>query len=997
MAVSQISETIKIFFSYAPSGEDRSWFEKLHIHLSGLKRQGLIEIWYDSAISAGSNVGQIIETYLNTADIIVLLISADFLASDQCCEVEMKRALELSSKGAARIIPVLLRPSDWKELPLEQHRPLPPNGNPVSLWKNRDAALLEVAREIRKVVEELARSLSRRFVRSGRPQFPLCTVPHRQNPFFTDREDLLTALHTYFSTKSVSQTRIQAINGLSGMGKTQLAVEYACRYRHEYQAVLWLNATSHERLSADVASLADQLSLPTQDRTDEQRLFAAVKHWLHHHDQWLLLLDNLEDFTIVNQLIPPQGSGHVLLITHSQAIGTFGQTVSIIEMAPDESALLLLRRAKRIAEHASPDAANEAEYLQALSIAQEVAGYPLALDQAGAYIEETHHSLASYLELYRRRQATLLGMRGRLALEQNEHPDPVTTTLSLTFARVAQIDPHALELLRLFAFLHPDDIPDEMLTQGASALSEPLQTIAADPVLLDTAIATLRRFSLLHHRVDTTTLNIHRIVQVVLKAQLTNDQQRQLAIQVVHLVNHIFPGGDFLTWPECERYLPQAQRCAKLITDYQMTFDEAAHLLHCLGTYCYERALYSEAETSLTHALSIREQQRGPEHLETAETLNALAQLYSKQGKYRLAEPLYLRALSIREQQLGPDHVVTALSLNNLASLYRLLADYQRAATLQKQALTIYEHILGLNHSSTATALNNLALIYQKQGHYQQAEPLLLRALALREHAPDVHHLALTSSLNMLAELYQLQGKHQQAEPLLLRAIAIREQTLGSEHPDTARSLHHLAALYDTLENYPQAEALYQRTLSIYEQVLGSGHPRTAGVLHNLAFLFRRQGQYQRAEPFYQRALVIYEQTLGPDHPRTANTLNSLGRLYRLLEHDERAEPLLRRALAIRERVLGSEHIETSGTLNVLAELLTHQGHYEQAEPLFQRALAIRRNILGEMHPEVALVLENYIKLLERTHRAEEARAFQQIVQSIKEKEARKFSSQDHE
>jgi hypothetical protein len=159
---SSLSQAIKIFFSYDTSSpKDKHLFDRLTIHLSALRRQHLIDEWYDSAINAGKDITQVIEAHLRAANIIVLLISAEFLASERCYKLEMQRALELSTTGTARLIPVILSPTDWEALPLAHYSPLPAGGIAVSLKRNIDAALSEVARGIRKVVKELAGQMKR--------------------------------------------------------------------------------------------------------------------------------------------------------------------------------------------------------------------------------------------------------------------------------------------------------------------------------------------------------------------------------------------------------------------------------------------------------------------------------------------------------------------------------------------------------------------------------------------------------------------------------------------------------------------------------------------------------------------------------------------------------------------------------------------------------------------------------------------------------------------
>src|SRR5579885_1146743 len=395
VVLSQISERVKIFFSLAPATEDRNLFEQLRKHLSAMRLQGLIDLWYDSEISPGSNVRDIVSSHISTADIIVLLISADFFASDRCAGVEMPCALEQYATRAAHIIPVLLRPIEWSGLPLEQHSPLPPDGRPVSTWENLDAALKEVASGIRQVVMDLARRWTNTFRPAKPPQFPLSTLPHRRNPFFTDRDATLKALHASFTSEQGHQTNIQALYGLGGIGKTLLAIEYAYLYQEEYQATLWLNAASRELLNSDLRTLTDRKSVSLPKDVQESERLSATKRWLQSHDRWLLVLDDLDDFALLDQLIPLDSSGHVLLTTHSQATGPFAHAIPVDQLTIEEGALLLLRRAKIVPEKGEREDAPAMDYQQAMTIAQELASYPLALDQAGAYIEETRRSLAS--------------------------------------------------------------------------------------------------------------------------------------------------------------------------------------------------------------------------------------------------------------------------------------------------------------------------------------------------------------------------------------------------------------------------------------------------------------------------------------------------------------------------------------------------------------------------------------------------------------------------
>jgi CHAT domain-containing protein/tetratricopeptide (TPR) repeat protein len=381
----------------------------------------------------------------------------------------------------------------------------------------------------------------------------------------------------------------------------------------------------------------------------------------------------------------------------------------------------------------------------------------------------------------------------------------------------------------------------------------------------------------------------------------------------------------------------------------------------------YQQGRFNDAVPLALQALEITEKARGPEHPETAASLNNLALLYEETGAYAQAEPLYRRALAINEKALGRNHPATAEVLNNLAELYRATGAYAQAEPLYQQALAIREKALGHNHPDTARSFNTLATLYLETGAYAQAEPLYQQALAIREKALGPEHPLTAASLNNLAALYRTMGSYAQAEPLFRRAVAIAEKVLGPEHPNTAASLNNLALLYQEMGSYAQAEPFYRRALAINEKALGPEHPRTADSLNNLAELNRMTGAYAQAEPLYRRSLAINEKARGPEHPRTAASLENLAQLYRKVGSYAQAEPLYRRALAIREHVLGPDHPDTAESLDSLAELYHATGAYAQAEPLYQQALEITEMALGPEHPETSTLLNNLAGLYQET------------------------------
>jgi tetratricopeptide (TPR) repeat protein len=751
---------------------------------------------------------------------------------------------------------------------------------------------------------------------------PLWNIPYRRNPFFAGREDLLTYLRDHFNReRTAALTQSHALSGLGGIGKTQVAVEYAYRFRDDYRGVFWVRAASRETLVADYVTMAGLLDLPERNMPDQLLIVAAVKLHLARHKDWLLILDNADDLSMISDFIPAGGGGHILLTTRAQATGTVAPSIAVDKMDLDEGAQLLLRRSKLLPADALLDAADPVILAQAQAIALAMDGLPLALDQAGAYAEETGCSLSSYLELYRRRRTDLLKRQSSVS---PDYPFTVVSTWSLSFQEVENTNRAAADLLRLCAFLDPDAIPEEIITEGASVFPPVLRSVATDAFQLNEAMEVLRRFSLVRRNLEAKVLTIHRLVQAVLKDRMDEQTREQWAALTVRAVNAAFPEVTFSTWQRSRQYLSHALACAGIIDEYRFTFPEAARVLTQVGWYMREHAHFTQAEPLLKRALMLSETTLGAEHPATATVLHNLADLYKAQGKYEQVEPLYLRALAIREQTLDPEHPSIASTLNNLAFHYMNTGKHEQAESFLRRALEIREHTLGSEHPDTSETLNDLAILYQEQGQYAQAEALLQRALAIREHA------------------------------------------LGLEHPSTAETLHNLSCLYYDMGQYNQAESLGKRALVLYETMLSQEHPNTIIALNQLGRTYLAQGQYAQAEPLLKRALGIAEYLLSPEHYYLRVTVDNLTQLYKMQGQDTQLESLLQHYLATRESMLGSEHPFISHVLVRLARFYQELGCYEQAELYFQRALAIREKALGSEHPDTIAVLENYTDLLQK-------------------------------
>jgi tetratricopeptide (TPR) repeat protein/transcriptional regulator with XRE-family HTH domain len=790
----------------------------------------------------------------------------------------------------------------------------------IGRWEQGDglpakkAIVLELARHLRLDDAETRQILEASFTALPPP----CIIPYPRNPLFTGREDLLETLYERFSAdRVVALTQSYALYGLGGIGKTHLALEYAYRHALEYTAVFWISADSAETILASFLDIANVLALPQRKETDRQQVVMAVQQWLSIHSQWLLIWDNVEELELVTRFLPPMRQGAVLITTRSQTLGALVQGLALSPMTLQEGMLFLLRRAKVLPPEATGEQLEHLaeyqprEYSAARELATIMDGLPLALDQAGAYIEETNCSLYDYRERYEQRRAFLLDRRGTL---EGNHPHSVTTTFLLASERVQPLHPAALELLRFCAFLSPDAIPEEIFQAGACHLGPVLGPVATDPLQFDLTLAALRTFSLMQRHSQTRTLSMHRLVQTVLREGMNQQEQELWQQRVIRLLNAVFPERTHETWEWCERLLPHIRTCVTNIPD-QVGDQAVADVLQKAADYLRMHAQYQEAEPFYQRALRIWEQAHESAYLPIAQPLCGLATLYYEQGKYEEGELLYQRALHIQEQCLGLMHPDVASTLNSLALLYEMQGQYEQAMSCYQRALYIWGQAWGSDHPATAGPLWGLALLSAIRGKYEEAELLYQRALRIWQVLGPMHP-NVAAPLWGLADIYREQGKCEQAEPLYQRALHIWEQALGPDHPDVAYPLYGLADLYREQGKYEMAEELYRRALYIREQALGLKHPDVASSLHGLARLYYKQGRYKEAETCYRRALAIQGQRGRKHHPETAKSLVGLSRLYKQQGNKKQALSLLQRACVILEQGLGEAHPETREAMN---------------------------------------------------------------------------------
>ena len=804
-------------------------FNELRKHLSSLRLSGARVELHDRRISASKEWDGQVDEHINTANVILLLISADFIASDYAYSTEVVRALERHKAGEARVIPIILRPVDWRSAPFGSLPALPTDARAVTTWENRDEAFVDITKGIRAVVES-----------SALP--PVWNIPHNRNPNFTGREAVLSDLHATLTTG-----RPVVLIGLGGVGKTQLAVEYAYRHAADFSVVWWVRAEESATLAADYTSLAGQLRLPQKDATDQRTLVEAVRRWFGENAGWLLIFDNARDPTAISNYLPQGASGRVLITSRSLDWPSLTRSTRLTVLTQAEAVEFLLKRTRQSDKKA------------AASLAEALGNLPLALEQAGAYIEETKQSIGDYLTLFQSREQELLS-RGT-----SSTGDPITlaTTWEILFKQVQKESPAATDLMNLCAFLAPDDIPLKILSEGAAYLPQSLAVVVSDPIAFEEAVNALRRYALVDVRDDA--LSIHRLVQAVIRERLSEENKKKWAGAAICLLDAAFnfKREEVENWSEASRLLPHAIATTAHAETLKVSLPETARLLNELGRYLRQaRAQFSDAKS------------------------------------------LFERALSINEQISGQIHPDIASNLNNIGLVLKELGDMQKAREYYERALTINEATYGSNHPHVAANLNNIGIILDELGDFTRAREYYERALAIDEAAYGPNHPDVAIDLNNIGEALRHLGDFTGAREYYERALAIDEAAYGPNHPDVAIDLNNIGEVLRHLEDFIGAREYYERALAIDEAAYSSNHPDVAVGLLNIGSVLSSLGQLEEARRYIERALVIHTAVYGSNHPKVANTISFLTSVTKELDERTEKQVLQDRSLDAIERFL---------------------------------------------------------------------------------------------
>jgi len=650
---------------------------------------------------------------------------------------------------------------------------------------------------------------------TGRPK-RYWMVPFGRNRDFVGRESILAQLLERIPPGAdKDDCQRTAIEGLGGVGKTQIALQAAFRVRDEHPncSVFWVPAVDATSFENAYREIGRELGVEGIDgaQADVKALVRAALP-TKIVGSWLLIIDNADDVDLLvgasslAGYLPFGYNGSILFTTRNHEVAVRldipeRNIIPTTEMDTAEATMLLRRGVK---ESQMRDTNSTTALLGVLAY------LPLAIRQASAYMAKTGISTTRYLEHCRSSDKHWIKLLSKDFEDQGRYKtiqNPIATTWVISFDQISRSSQLATTYLKSMCFLAEKDIPLALLPAG-------------DELEIDEAFGTLKAYAFATER-EHASYDMHRLVRLAMRNWLEREEELEEQVtSTLKRLDDVFPIPRFNNRDLWHRHLPHVLAALEF-RDACVDKMPKGYLLWKVGVCYYLLGNFHRAEQLYREASTLIETVRGKKHLDTLNSKNHLARTLNNQGKHEEAEEIHRQVLELRETTLGREHRDTLCTMNNLACALDNQGKYKQAEEMHRQALKSRETTLGRQDSHTLESMNNLAIVLHNQGKFKEAEQM-----------------------------------HRQV-------LEVEETVRGAEHLDTLGSLRNLASTVDDQGRYKEAEEIQGRALEGYRRVLGPEHPRTLGTMSHLATILQHQGRYDEAEQMHRRAAELMEKVLG--------------------------------------------------------------------------------------------------------------------------------------
>lgn len=772
------------------------------------------------------------------------------------------------------------------------------------------------------------------------------------NKMFTGRISILKDLERELQHTSIACT--QVLSGLGGVGKTQIAIEYAHRYKEQYLLIWMINAETPLAIEQSFAALASQLKISFYGQSLQEQVNAALEYLRNHHG-WLLIFDNVEHPRDIRDYLI-DGGQHLITSRYADWI-ELAPVLPIDVFLEREATTFLYNRLKSVHIEEAKELAEELGYL------------PLALAQAASYIVKARLDVSEYLFQFREMRQQLWDLEDA-TLHYNKNPEQgtVATTWNLSLAYLKESQPEIENFLNICAFMAADNIPVQLFYDNVESLPEALKAIFSDQEAGDALLKKLHDYSLIYLDNKKAVFNMHRLVQMVIRDALI--QSPLLSVTEFLRTGFCFDAtASFHMWDRFSLLVSHVEQVLEHWKDMTTIPLAVGVLARALGDFYMERmGDIKKAESHYLYALDITKRYQTQAITDYIDSVQSYATWLFKMGKHVEGNQEFEQMLTLVETNLGKENQWYLYALTAKASFTRIsLRDDALAADMYKNIITVGEE-LEIFQEYPFRYIDNLegyAGALSELQRYQEAEILYKKALHVYESNSDtIEHPRYAQILVGLAELLRKMPRLEQAEAYYKQAINIRNNTVGENHPENAAYFINLGNWFIDSKNYQQAKNYFKQAEQLILNVLGEKHWWYVPTLEGLGMAHSNLQEHEVAVPYYQRCADLSLEIFSINHETTVKSYIGLANAHHKAKQHEKAERIFKKWLPVSDKVLGQNNPYHAQHILYYGNFLRATEQYILAEKQYRKALSIADKCFQGSHIFITQIKRHLAKTL---------------------------------
>jgi tetratricopeptide (TPR) repeat protein/DNA-binding CsgD family transcriptional regulator len=759
--------------------------------------------------------------------------------------------------------------------------------------------------------------------------------------------------------------RTIAVVGVGGSGKTTLTHQFA---RLQKAAVIWeINAESQESLIRSFESLAYALSKTEeqkkglkrlQDVKDplerEEKIIQIVKETLKSVPNWLLIYDNVERFSDIQNYFPSDsdtwGSGEIIITTRDSNIRNNNHVNGVIEIGE------LLPEARlnffiKIMNHGRTVPLGHSEQEKARFFLDSIPPFPLDILSAAYYLKATNISYEKYLEHLSEQNRDFANLQENVLKETSGYAKTRYGILSLSLKNLMGTHEDFGNLLLFISLLDSQNIPRNLLDRFKS------------DVVVDSFIYYLKNYSLITPQSLTpfsavATFSMHRSTQEITLAYLIRALQHKKEEGVFQLIGNTLDCymGEVMNREDFPKMKEIAIHAEMFLTHRDLFDDRTLSVVGgTLGGIYFYLGHYVKAKQILESSLMSLKKEYRKNYSQIAQILSYLGIVSRELGHYKEAYDLLEQSLRIYERHLPKNYSGMARAKAYLGMVSRELGNYEEAKIFLKESLQIYQSKLPDYHVGKARVLGYIGIVSRELCNFDEAINLLEQSLATYQQYLPENHLGRAWALIHLGKVYKELGRFDKAKNFIEDGLKIFNQHLPENH--FAWVMVYLGGVYKDLGKVEDAKRLFNQSLSIYKRSLPENHVYIGWSLANLGSLYNDTGDYEKAQNLLENAYIIYEKYYPRGHIEIGRILNEMGRNYLLNGKLSEAQSHINQALKVFEL---RHHPEKYISLEILAEIYVKTSQQVTCSPHLSQEL--KQQALNSLKQANLVVKQSFSK-----------------------------------